>query len=141
MTQAADLSVWVGAYRVARQIEDHHTGQAATFAGRAEITATATGALYREAGQLQLAQGGAFHAERVYLWAVCGPRIAVFFEDGRPFHDFDPIDGGAATEHLCGHDWYRGGYDVARWPEWQVTWDVTGPRKNYRSVTRYGPWG
>lgn len=140
MTQAVDLSAWFGAFHVARRIEDRRAGQSASFEGRAEITASATGAIYREAGQLRMAQGGTFHAERVYLWQVDGPRIAVMFEDGRPFHDFDPVTGGAATEHLCGDDWYRGGYVVSRWPDWQVTWDVTGPRKDYRSVTRYSPW-
>lgn len=140
MTQAADLSAWLGTYRVTRHIDDRRTGQTASFEGRAEIAANAAGALYREAGELQLAQGAAFYAERVYVWEVQGPRIAVLFEDGRPFHDFDPETGGAATEHLCGQDWYRGGYDVSRWPDWQVTWDVTGPRKGYRSVTHYSPW-
>ena len=139
--QAADLSAWFGAYRIARQIDDHRAGQTAIFEGRAEITANAKGAIYSETGQLQMAQGATFHAERVYFWAVQGPRIAVFFEDGRPFHDFDPVAGGAATEHLCGQDWYRGGYDVSRWPDWQVTWEVTGPRKDYRSLTRYLPLG
>ncbi|MBT8410431.1 MAG: hypothetical protein KJP02_01365 [Octadecabacter sp.] len=141
MRQAEDLSEWLGAYRVARQIDDYRAGQVATFEGTAEISASARGAIYREAGQLQMAQGAAFRAERVYLWAVQGPRIAVFFEDGRPFHDFDPRAGGATTEHLCGQDWYRGGYNVSGWPDWQVTWEVTGPRKDYRSVTRYLPLG
>lgn len=139
MSQCADLSAWLGFYDVNRTIDDRRAGQTARFKGRAEITPNGAGAVYREAGQLRTAQGAVFYAERTYIWAVQGARIAVFFEDGRPFHDFDPVAGGAATEHLCGQDWYRGGYDVSRWPQWRVTWDVSGPRKDYRLVTDYSP--
>lgn len=130
------LNDFLGRYDVSRRIKDRHAGAETTFEGGAEITADGDGAAYREKGHLILGTQR-FEAERRYLWRAQGPLIAVLFEDGRPFHDFDPHAGGQASEHLCGADWYRGGYDLSKWPCWAVTWDVTGPRKDYTSVTRY----
>lgn len=133
---------FIGTYSVARTIHDRRGGQSASFNGQAVIEAiqgVQGGAHYSEKGALQIGAGPAFAAERQYLWRMAGARIAVDFADGRAFHDFDPVAGGQATEHLCGEDMYRGGYDFSEWTCWSVTWDVTGPRKDYRSVTLYSP--
>jgi len=130
------LADYVGRYKVARQIEDARAKASSTFEGEAEIVATQDGATYTERGFLVMGEQR-FAAERTYLWRSAGTRIDVLFADGRPFHDFDPVAGGKATEHLCGADWYRGGYGLTDWPVWTVTWDVEGPRKSYRSVTTY----
>jgi len=130
------LADFLGRYRLTRQIEDARAQAQSRFEGEAVIAATSDGASYREVGQL-IMDGQRFEAERSYIWRQKGARIDVLFADGRPFHDFDPVAGGKATEHLCGADWYRGGYDFKSWPEWSVTWDVSGPRKQYRSVSVY----
>lgn len=130
------LEDFIGAYDVHRVIEDARSGAQSRFEGRADITATLDGALYRETGTLNV-NGQSLRAERSYAWSQQGARIHVQFADGAPFHDFDPATGGQATEHLCGQDMYRGGYDFSQWSCWSVTWDVVGPRKDYRSVTLY----
>lgn len=130
------LADFLGNYAVSRAITDRKAGAETRFEGVAEIVADADGAVYREMGQL-IVGDQQFEAERSYLWREQGPFIAVLFEDARPFHDFDPVAGGQATEHLCGQDMYRGGYDFSAWSCWSVTWDVVGPRKDYRSVTWY----
>jgi len=130
------LGDFIGTYSVSRVIEDHRAGQQSRFEGQASIDAHEAGAIYREAGHLIL-NDQRFAAERSYIWRANGARIDVLFEDGRAFHDFDPEAGGNATEHLCGQDMYRGGYDFSEWSCWAVTWDVAGPRKDYRSVTWY----
>ncbi|MEL6958502.1 MAG: DUF6314 family protein [Pseudomonadota bacterium] len=130
------LTDFLGRYAVSRTIEDHLTGQKTLFEGHAEIAGSKERASYTEVGTLRMG-AQSFAAERRYEWRVAGDRIAVLFDDGRPFHDFDPSTGGQATEHLCGQDLYRGGYDFSEWTCWAVTWDVKGPRKDYRSVTWY----
>ena len=132
------LNDFLGRYDVSRRIKDRRAGAQSTFEGVAEITAEGEGALYRETGHLIMG-AQRFEAERSYLWRPRGALIAVLFADGRSFHDFDPQKGGQASEHLCGADWYRGGYDLSGWPEWAVTWEVTGPRKDYTSRTLYAP--
>ncbi|MCF2903507.1 DUF6314 family protein [Octadecabacter sp. CECT 8868] len=130
------ISDFLGVYKVTREIADHRAEARSQFDGQAVIAATAEGATYRETGGL-IVNGQRFEAERSYLWQQAGDRIWVSFEDGRAFHDFDPQSGGLASEHLCGEDMYRGGYEVSDWPLWSVTWNVKGPRKDYRSVTIY----
>lgn len=134
MTRA--LGDFVGEYDVSRVIDDVRAGAQSRFEGQARVTPDDDGATYRETGAL-IVNGDRFQAERTYLWRPIGARITVLFADGAPFHDFDPVQGGDATEHLCGQDLYRGGYDFSQWSRWAVTWDVSGPRKEYRSVTWY----
>ena len=132
------LADFFGRFRVERRIEDKRAQTESGFMGEAEISRTQVGAIYHERGALIMGDQR-FQAERSYLWHSAGARIEVMFADGRPFHDFDPVAGGKATEHLCGADWYRGGYELTDWPVWSVTWDVEGPRKLYRSITTYTP--
>ena len=134
-----ELRDFVGRYGLSREIEDRHAKQKLTFLGKAEITATIDGARYAETGRMTFPNGPSFQSERRYLWAADGARIRVCFEDGRAFHDFDPEQGGAATEHLCGDDMYRGGYDFSDWPRWTLTWSVSGPRKDYTSCSMFTP--
>ena len=131
-----ELKDFIGCYDVSRVIEDARTRATSRFEGRAQICETADGATYLETGQL-IVNDQRFEAERRYLWRTAGARIEVLFEDGRAFHDFDPNQGGQASEHLCGEDMYRGGYDFSEWSCWAVTWNVLGPRKDYVSKTWY----
>lgn len=130
------LTDFIGSYDVSRVIDDARAGAQSRFEGRAVIAGDAQGAFYTETGALIL-NDQRFKAQRSYLWRPNGARIDVMFEDGRAFHDFDPESGGLASEHLCGQDMYRGGYDVSQWPRWSVTWNVQGPRKAYASTTWY----
>lgn len=133
------ISRFIGKYSLARKILDERAGQEFRFQGNAEIFAVQDGYRYLEIGTLQMPSVAPMKAERSYLWREAGDKVEVFFKDGRPFHYFDPIQGGRATEHLCGADWYRGGYELSEWPVWTVTWDVEGPRKLYHSTTTYTP--
>ena len=71
-------------------------------------------------------------AERRYFWA---DDLSVFFEDGRFFHRVPAV--GGQTDHWCQPDRYHGTYDFTEWPQFNVKWDVNGPRKDYRSATQY----
>lgn len=134
-----NLADFIGRFDVSRVIEDARGMSSARFEGTADIAAHAGGAQYCENGAMIIGDQR-FVAERRYLWQPSGLRIDVLFDDGRAFHDFDPEHGGLAREHLCGSDMYRGGYDFSQWPRWAVTWNVQGPRKDYRSVTWYAPF-
>ncbi len=109
------MADFLGAYAVSRRIADRLSGGETTFEGTATITADGSGAIYKEVGALQMGTG-TFTAERSYLWRPAGARIEVAFADGQPFHDFDPDQGGQATEHLCGADMYRGGMTFQNGP-------------------------
>ncbi|MDR9428009.1 MAG: DUF6314 family protein [Salibaculum sp.] len=136
---------WLGAadfrpgFRFAREIEDALTGQVLRAEGTVCFTPDAAGLIYAESGRLHLPGRAPMQAERRYLWRFEASGVAVFFEDGRPFHHFVPAGQGAGSDHPCGSDHYRVAYDFTRWPCWTATWRVTGPRKAYVSRTLHEP--
>jgi len=130
-TRAQDF---LGRWQIERVIEDR-LGPEGRFDGVAEICAGAANWTYHERGQLRLANGAGFGAERRYIWQPGPGGITVLFDDGRPFHHI-ALAGGADT-HDCPPDQYAVRYDFAHWPLWMATWRVTGPRKYYVMRSRY----
>ena len=124
-----------GLWQIDRRIEDRRAGGTARMAGTARITPESGRWRYAETGTLVLDGGAELTSERVYLWQITPERVEVFFDDGRSFHAFTPD--GRAERHLCDPDLYVPAYDFSDWPAWSVRWEVTGPRKDYGSFTRY----
>ncbi|WP_315899499.1 DUF6314 family protein [Roseovarius atlanticus] len=129
-----ELADFEGAWRLERDVV--HAGAApARFEGEARLVPGQGGLVYREAGVLSMAGQPPMRAERGYLWrARDGGGIDVMFEDGRFFHS---ITEGGAAEHWCDPDMYEVRYDFADWPDWSARWQVCGPRKAYRMVSRF----
>ena len=129
------LAPFAGSWTLIRRIEDRRGGGVMHVAGTLMLQEAEDGLLAVETGILVAPDGSRLHAERRNLWRAEGDRIAVLFEDGRPFHNFRP---GPAQEvrHDCAPDLYRGRYVFDLPVSWSVTWTVTGPRKDYTSVTR-----
>jgi len=117
-------------------IDDRKGGQKGAFAGTAQFSGDEGALLYAEKGNLTLA-GTTMRAERRYHWHCEGHSADVSYEDGSFFHRFTVADGTATAEHLCGEDLYRAAYTFHSCGDWQVTWQVSGPRKDYTSVTTY----
>lgn len=124
------LQDFEGRWRLDRRIENAQ-GADARFEGLATFVPVPGGLDLHEAGTMVLDGQGRFHAERRYLWRAAGTRIAVQFDDGRAFHQFDPGVTAPEAHHLCTPDDYRVAYDFADWPRWRAVWRVIGPRKDY----------
>lgn len=75
-------------------------------------------------------------ATRIYLLQFSPGRAIVRFPDSREFIrlDEEPVQ---TVLHHCGDDTYRGRFFFLSAVAWIETWQVTGPRKNYRSIARY----
>ena len=126
-----------GRWQVRRMIDDHLAGQSGEFTGTAMLSPRGNGLWdWSESGVIALGGGKPMSAARRYLWRAEGDRIAVLFDDGRPFHDFAPV-GAPEAAHWCAPDDYRVRYDFSRWPDWQVEWVVKGPRKDYRMFSHH----
>ena len=126
-----------GLWHVRRMISDHLAGQSGIFTGTATLSPRGGGLWdWSESGVIALGGSRPMSAARRYLWRPEGDRIAVLFEDGRPFHDFAP-DGAPEAAHRCAPDDYRVRYDFSRWPDWQAEWVVKGPRKDYRMLSQH----
>ena len=129
---------FAGAWVLQRTIKDRHLGQVGDFCGTAEMRARGDAGLsYTETGRVRFGDGPELTATREYVWAFDAGGVAVAFADGAPFHRFMPVDAGAGTDHSCGDDFYRVQYDFTAWPLWSAVWTVSGPRKDYTSVSRY----
>lgn len=133
-------SDFAGNWRLTRRIDDRHGRMQGEFTGTAVLTPAGDAALdYVEAGQMRLGTAAPMQATRRYHWLFQADRVLVRFADGRDFHSFTPEGQAAGTDHPCGDDHYTVVYDFTRWPHWRATWVVTGPRKDYTSVTDYSP--
>ena len=130
-------------WTIVREIVDRSQKQLGDFEGEAVLRPTKDAGVlhYAERGDIRLGDGPQMEATRAYLWQFGRDKVEVAFTDGRPFHTFQPRGRGAGTEHLCGSDLYRVEYDFSSWPRWRATWKVSGPRKDYTSVSEYTPAG
>lgn len=129
---------FVGTWQVARAISDRLAGHAGRFDGQVEFSLHGQDGLYYiETGTLCLGDGPALTANRRYVWDFRDELVQVSFDDGRPFHSFQPGVSGAGTDHLCGADMYRVVYGFVGWPVWTAVWDVSGPRKDYTLESQY----
>ena len=131
MTELRTLSDFEGAWALHRRISPRQ-GVGAIFEGTAVWSRIKDGLAYVETGLIQLEGQMPMQAERRYFWSE---DLCVYFEDGRFFHTV-PSQGGQ-SDHWCDPDMYIGTYDFTRWPDFEVTWQVTGPKKDYLLQTLY----
>lgn len=138
MSHALCLADFAGRWHMSRRIDDSQAGRTGLFEGVAVLSPEGDGLRYDESGELRLEGGPGLKATRRYHWRQEGDgAIAVRFDDGRDFHRFDPSGGVVSAWHDCPPDLYEVSYNFTRWPEWQASWRVRGPRKDYLMVTDY----
>ena len=131
------LKDFEGDWQITRRIEDRQSGRIGHLQGRAVFAPDSDGLDYTESGLLEFPGQQPLTATQRYLWRSENNEIAVFFADGRAFHQFDPSQPHPQASHDCPPDWYDVRYEFTDWPNWRATWSVTGPRKDYVSVTEY----
>lgn len=134
MISLADLE---GTWRLTRQIADQRAGLTGRLEGTCRWLRDGAGLRQEETGLLHYGTAPPMQSARVYLWRQEADGLAVFFEDGRPFHRLVP--GRLSDRHLCDSDTYDVTYDLSRWPDWTQVWRVTGPRKDARITSRFQP--
>lgn len=137
-TGPSGLEDFAGRWTISRRIEDARMGE--VLQGTGGVTchpAPGGGLIYDE--ELWLSPPGrpALRGTRRYLWREIPGGIAVFFEDGRPFHRIALGGSEAGDRHDCAPDLYRVHYDFRDWPGWSARWQVSGPRKDYVSLTEF----
>jgi hypothetical protein len=126
-----------GAWSLERRLVDHRSGVRGSFTGEAEFLATADPAVlrYEERGELSFG-GHAGPARRSLLYrARPGGAADVCFADGREFYRLDLHSGQWTERYGCGPDEYLVSYLVRGPARLEERWQVTGPRKDYDSVT------
>lgn len=137
MTTTPALEAFEGDWILARRIDDRLAGSEGRLEGRTSFTPDGDGLLYHEVGLLTLGDRPPMEASRRYFWRSSGDGIAVFFDDGRQFHQIVPDKLMPNDLHHCAPDMYHVTYDFRTWPDWSASWRVQGPRKDYKSVSFY----
>ncbi len=132
------LKDFAGRWRLNRRIRDDRSGRDGRLRGMASFAPRGATLLYREWGELTMG-GVAMAAEQSHFWRQEGTRICVVFNDGRPFHCFEPGVATPSARHDCAPDIYDVSYDLGGWPEWRAEWRVRGPRKDYVMTSAYMP--
>ena len=119
----------LGTWALARRTLDRRTRELGRMTGTLELVRDGDAVRWCERGTFRVA-GQAFAASRELLLVPDGTGWAVCFADGRPFHPWQ-----RRVEHPCNADVYRGLVDAAP-GRLRVLWDVTGPAKDQRILTR-----
>lgn len=90
---------------------------------------------FDEQGEMRIA-GQRSQGRRTYHLRFGEGHVIVQFPDGREFIRLDgrPVQ---HVHHLCGDDAYKGRLFFLSPDQWGEVWHVTGPRKDYKSVSRY----
>ncbi len=125
------LNVFMGQWSVSRLILDRRGMGRMSFEGIATIDE----ARFEECGEMQFA-GQHSQSRRTYPLTFSDGGVIVQFPDGREFIRLDerPVQ---HVHHHCGSDSYRGRFFFLSPDAWGEVWQVVGPRKDYKSITRY----
>lgn len=123
----------LGSWSLDRRIEDRRSGELLHVTGTAVLEQVGAGEVrWQEEGQLERADGHRAPVSRELRVLRDGEAWTVHLPYGAPFHRWE-VD--APLTHLCGRDVYRGRMERPSALRWSVTWQVTGPAKDYRSVS------
>jgi Family of unknown function (DUF6314) len=115
-----------------RRVADRTAGRQGTVRGELVIAADGAGLRWEERGVL--GWGGAERPiSRAYLLRERADGWWVEFGDGREFHPWRP---GTLVTHPCRADVYSGLVTVDGADRVRTLWDVRGPAKEQRLVTR-----
>lgn len=123
----------LGRWALERHVRDRVSGIRGRVAGTLDLSLDGEGVRWVERGVFAWEKGRMAMTRELRLVPEGGGWL-VTFDDGRPFHPWRP---GEPVFHDCGADRYDGLIaldDDAR--EMWVLWDVTGPEKAQRLVTR-----
>jgi Family of unknown function (DUF6314) len=122
----------LGRWRLHRRVADRRTGRHGTVAGELLLGARDDGLCWQENGVLRW--GGVERpVTRAYLLRERADGWWVLFADGREFHPWRP---GEPVTHPCRADVYTGLVTVDG-DRMRTLWDVRGPGKDQRLVTRF----
>ena len=106
------------------------------FAGEATFALDGDGLLWDEHGEVALGDHVGPARRRLRL-VRSDDAWEVRFEDGRPFHRLDLSAGRWSAGHDCRADRYDGAFEVLGGDAFDIAWEVHGPAKDQRIVSRY----
>jgi hypothetical protein len=76
-------------------------------------------------------------AHQTYNWLLKPKGWEISFLNGNFFHDLELVMCDQQVYHKCNNDIYRGLFKLNLPTDFSVTWNVSGPRKDYQSQSYY----
>ena len=134
-SEVDDPLALLGAWSLDRVIEDRVAAERTRLDGRLVLARTDDGGVSWEERATWHRPDGPVDVRRALRLAEGAQGWWVHFDDGREFHPWLP---GEAVVHACGADTYCGTVTGSR-ESWQVTWEVSGPQKDYTMTTVLRP--
>lgn len=129
-------------YLAARWQLDRTVSTGEVMTGRAVLSASSSRELhYEENVSVTLTDGKILEGFRSYIYQVNQDGFDIYFDESprRLFQhvELEPISGGyeGSCSHLCGDDTYNSKIEILNDGRMRMTHRVTGPRKDYTSVT------
>lgn len=130
-----DLAEYLpGRWQVERELRDGE--RRGRFSGEATFALDGDEIVWDEQGEIGLGDHVGPARRRLRLVRGSGA-WEVRFDDGRPFHRLDLSAGRWSAGHDCRADRYDGAFEVLSDDAFDVIWDVHGPAKDQRIVSRY----
>jgi hypothetical protein len=130
-----DPTALLGDWRLDRQLTDRRTGRSGTVRGQLTLRREGDQITWAEQGTL-VWNGSRLAASRSYGLRQAEDGWWLYFADGRPFHAWRP---GQWVHHPCREDSYRGLITITGPDHWGTHWEVDGPAKAQRIITRLSP--
>lgn len=129
---AVEPTALLGDWRLCRRLRDQRAGRFGIVEG--SLTLRAEGGLiaWHEEGTLRW-NGSRTPISRDYQLRHTDEGWWMEFADGRAFHPWRP---GHWVSHPCAADVYDGLVSITGPDSWRTLWDVRGPDKSQRIITR-----
>jgi hypothetical protein len=127
----------LGRWSIRRSIEDAVSGARGSFAGTAVFTPDDGGLAWVEEGILRWPKYYGAAGRTLRVVPTSGSAAAVYFSDGRFFHDLDLSIARSNVSHDCAPDRYAGIVDVTSPDSWRLLWYCDGPQKKLAIRTSY----
>jgi hypothetical protein len=129
---------FAGRWQLKRRIMDRRLMQAGAMTGHVSIQPCKDGSLHWQEHGLLRFGGHEGEASRTYrLRQAVDGGLAFDFEDERPFFAVPTGEKRWRFSHLCAPDRYEGRWFLKHADELWLSWWITGPRKDYRMISRY----
>ncbi len=129
---AIDPTALLGDWRLTRSLADRRAGLTGTVSGRLTLRSEGGPIAWAEQGIL-LWNGSRLPVSRSYRLLRAEQGWWLYFPDGGPFHPWIP---GQWVHHPCREDSYRGLITITGPDQWRTLWEVEGPGKSQRIMTR-----
>ncbi len=120
-----------GEWSLRRRVVDRMAAASGRATGTLTVSTASDGVRWEERGTLAIGDYSGSFTRELRARLIDG-QWWMTFTDGRPFHPWAP---GRMVEHPCRADVYRGLVTGDR-TRLRILWDVTGPRKQQRLLTR-----